>query len=684
MGVYAWAILAVGLLVIEFFIVRRNRNALSETESDSLKFSMGIIFLAGWCLVNLIRNYPPLMYSFKPGANLVFDLFASLLFLAGIFFVMATFFVSFPTLMRKLKRMNASDQFYALVRKLSNLPAGKDQITFLKSAVAAINSELYPEFYLIECRRKGDQSRIIERGSIEYDVEIDGRPHGRKYSEEDFKWNLYQTRCERRRNMTVVVKDDDKTVYRMMFYFRHPRLGFLYRENHELIESVLQSRIDSLNEVNSRENKILVSSRSNRLYEMISGEYDISEYLKKISPVIAETIDFDYISIAVLDSAVQNMHRYTYANVGGALMEKGICYPLKQTITQKAAQEKQMMISNSLETDFYRDDYHLYKSGFSSRLVYPLIGDDRAVRGVLILAAVKPGAFNKVADNELDFLNKPLCRMISFNTVSNLMKTLKKQVVSSFNLTFGLEENGVKESFYDHSARILSETLPATMCRIWGLDTSGTRLNPMGYYNLHDTPGRNYRHPDPVGLELLPRHRRAIEMGKALIINQSHEESRMDKPELEALGLPGMKSAILAPMKLSDRVLGIISVGEVRNWERRSLGTQELLYSQIISTIAALVFDLAQKSVRLDEYLRNAARTELGSQLYHTFREMPTKMASPLSAILGAAEIISKKVPREATELTRYNDMIIRSANTLMNEIRVFDELKKELGGKIS
>ncbi|NIP43850.1 MAG: hypothetical protein GWO41_15765, partial [candidate division Zixibacteria bacterium] len=426
-------------------------------------------------------------------------------------------------------------------------------------------------------------------------------------------------------------------------------------------------------------NRLEVEARQNRLFMENDRDSDIASYLQKVYPIVSEKVKFDYISVAVLDSAVQNMYRYTYAEVGGSLIERGICYPLKQTATLKAASETRMMVANTLESDFYRDDYHLYKSGFSSRLVYPVRDDSGHVLAVLTLAAVKPKAFNHLAESDLEFLNAPLCRVIEFNNVSSMMNTLKKQIVSSFSLTFGLENSPGLNDFYDRSARILAETLPATMCRIWGYDRSSNRLRPIGYHSLHHRATRTPDSKNEVELELMPRHKAAIKMGKAIIVNQSNPESNMGKSEIECIGLPGVKSAILAPMRLQNRISGIVSVGEVRNWERRSLGQQELLYSQIISTMAALVHEVDRKSLELNK--TNAALAEIGkqSQVYQTYPNLPSRISSRLSGIMGAAELMRRRMPEDARDMIRYNDIIIKGAERIAEEIRKFGELKNNI-----
>lgn len=312
-------------------------------------------------------------------------------------------------------------------------------------------------------------------------------------------------------------------------------------------------------------------------------------------------------------------------------------------------------------------------------MAYPIVDHSGRVRGVLTLAAVRPAMFRRITSSAMDFANHPLCSLIEFHNANKLMRDLKKQIVSGFNLTFGLKQKGLPGDFYGQTARILSETLPSTMCRIWGYDRDANRLTSLAYHHLRKDDEVILNKDSGIGLELMPRHKAAINMGKTLVINQNNPESRMDTNEVRALGLPGMKSAILAPMRLRDQTLGIVSVGELRNWQRHSFGPQELLYSQIIATIAALVSMVDHKERELTRFSRQISATEASSQLYNIFGDFPSRLSSPVSAILGASQIIGQNYSGGGDELARFNRIILKSANAIADELNKFRDVKQSL-----
>jgi len=126
-------------------------------------------------------------------------------------------------------------------------------------------------------------------------------------------------------------------------------------------------------------------------------------------------------------------------------------------------------------------------------------------------------------------------------------------------------------------------------------------------------------------------------------------------------------------------VLGIVSIGELRNWERRSFGPQELLYAQIIATITALVNQIDRKNRSLRCFSEKLGRLEASSQIYGAFTEFPSRLSSPISAILGASQIIGGKIPEDAVELIKYNNIIQKSADTIVRELNRFSDVKQSV-----
>jgi len=670
-----WAIITICCLILLRHLVNIKNHISRIYDSTMQKTVLCAAFLSIWAGVNFLRCFSPLQPKIGIMTDLMLYIISAVAFLAGLFFSLVAILEMIPVLRQW---MGKEKDIHNLAGKIAEIPLDISSDQFICKVSRMMADILMPVRIQITSFNGNDNPVEYETTTIQYIHKIEEKYYPNKITPGNLSCDVDQCSCRNHKNLMLDFSGGGYS-YRINFHLKWVSRYRLNQSRYETIQSVVDARLRTVGRLEATRAALDISASQNRLFETAGQVDDITAYLKKIYPIISETVACDYISIAVLDSSVQNMYRYTYTDVGGRLMERGICYPLKNTIALKAAREKSLLIANTLESDYYRDDYHLYKSGFSSRLVYPLINSRGYIRGILTLASVKPRVFNDVEPEHLHFINEPLCRLIEYNRVKNLMGDLKKQIGASFNLTFGLEQQGVPEDFYNQSARLLSETLPASMCRIWGYNQGRNCLEPLGQHSLHTESPDGEGVTDNVGLELLSCHKNAIEMGKAIIVNQANPDIYMDACEIRAMGLKGVKSAILAPMKLENRIMGIISIGEVRNWERRSLGPQELLYSQIISTITALAYDISKKNENLRKYARRVKEFDSLSQIYSTFSELPARLSSPVSSILGAAQLIRKKVPFEAGELSRYNDIILKGANTIVNELNKYDDIRNNL-----
>lgn len=669
-----WASVAIAFMLILWLLVRLRGRFFHIKERLFQKLGFGLVALSLWALANFFQHYAPIENLQNASLVLFLEIAGGISLMAGMFFCTVGLIGWFSLWRRNSPRFRLKRVFPTLVARLSAMDDCENPDHLIQAITRNIAEAFLPDFFTLE--------KFMENGKT---LMLDSRLPSEESKSKD---NNTLEPCEKNdvrsgyERIRLNFTDAELNRYALTCMFRIERGGFPEEINLRQVQEITNNRLKQLRQRNTERVKLRMAEFKNSMFNLADKSEDIVSYLKLVFPHLQDMIQCDYISVAVVDNAIQNMYRYSYIEVGGKLVENGICYPLARTSVLDTARKREMMVTGSLQSDFYRDDYHLYKSGFSSRLSYPLINMLGELKGVLTLAAVKPKAFDRVREEEVDLMNIAFCRLIDFHTVATMMTTLRKQIVSNFNLTFGLGEREISKDFFKQTARIVSETLPATLCRIWRYDRDRNSLNPMALHDLRGVDETLEKNTDGVILDRLPRHKSAIELGKALIINQSNPDYKMESPELQALGLPSLKSAILAPMRLNNRVTGIISVGEMRNWERRSLGGQELLYSQIISAITALAFDLRKRERSFSEMKSRLDNLENYSELYQTYFELPGKLASPVSAILGAAELISQKLPESDPDLERYNRIILKSARDVVANLKKYEDVRANLSTK--
>ena len=647
-------------------------------DHNNNRLLLGLCLIMFWAGQKLILSFNQLFSTFTAPVNLILELFSSIILLAGVFFTLT----SVLEIIQKYKRQKSflpGLNLEKLIRKIVELPFCDDCENYIHGAARIFARNLYPHFMIVENRTKNTGAVNLIRYEYGYQLDSDDqiRITRTPISENIIRdWEFTKKNVH---TLTFSFHRDSLTNYVIKMYFKKLNKNEIDLTVKNTIKKIIEQNLRSIHIITVKEKENAKIRYQNHMYAITGQSTEVADFLQEVTPSLSSLVPYEYISLSLIDNAVENMHRYSYTEIGGSLIERGICYPLKQTVTRKAALEKRLMVIGNLGSDFYRDDYHLYKCGYTSRLMLPITDSRGKISAVVTLASVTPGLYRTLSVDDLEFINQPFARMIEFHQTNKMMNTLRKQIGSSFSLAFSLEEKGAINEFYKETARVLSETLPATMCRIWGYDEESNSLRSLGYHNLHQSTDSSSDSDQMIGLELLPHHKRAIQMGKAIIVNQSNPECQMDEPEINALGIPGMKSAILAPMKLKERVLGVVSVGEIRNWERRSLGPQELLFAQIISTLTALVSALAVSNQKAENYSDRNRQLEQDAELYSIYNNLPVKLSSPISAILGSAQILNNNYGSDQSELNKFTKIIMRGAETIISELNKFDEIKHSL-----
>ena len=79
-----------------------------------------------------------------------------------------------------------------------------------------------------------------------------------------------------------------------------------------------------------------------------------------------------------------------------------------------------------------------------------------------------------------------------------------------------------------------------------------------------------------------------------MIVRQEEGSLCMDSKECGTLFFPGMKSACLVPIVLEHETLGMICVGEARNWQRQPFDSDKLSLLQALANEVAVVINNTQ------------------------------------------------------------------------------------------
>ncbi|MBM4465404.1 MAG: PAS domain S-box protein [Chloroflexi bacterium] len=234
----------------------------------------------------------------------------------------------------------------------------------------------------------------------------------------------------------------------------------------------------------------------------------------------------------------------------------------------------------------------------------------------------------------------------------------------------------------DQALSILAEKMTtsvgATFCRIALLDEINQTLTIQAAFAAHELDwdqglGRQ------VALADAPWHRRAIETNEVIILRQDDPPQAVSEPECRIALSEGIQSALLIPLAIGERALGVVSLGEMRSWERLPFTADRVRLCRAMANQAAIAIENARLLDAINEHrtdLQKLSVQLLSAQEEERRRlslELHDELGQALTAISFDLAAIEKELPPEPAPRIRE---ILAETSLLVNEV---DDQVREL-----
>ncbi len=124
-------------------------------------------------------------------------------------------------------------------------------------------------------------------------------------------------------------------------------------------------------------------------------------------------------------------------------------------------------------------------------------------------------------------------------------------------------------------------------------------------------------------LDRVPRFREVVRSGRPLLVRQELPETAF-RPEEQRLTADGdTKSALLVPLVLKERILGVIAVGEHRRWDRSPITPEKVDLCQAMASQAAVAIENAQlfKAMAEEQKRTEHILTDMADGVFTTNRQ---------------------------------------------------------------
>jgi transcriptional regulator with GAF, ATPase, and Fis domain len=388
----------------------------------------------------------------------------------------------------------------------------------------------------------------------------------------------------------------------------------------------------------------------------------IGELIPKLFQMFTDLVGAEYLSVASLDNSGENMVRYTIGSGGRMLLEQGVNRQTQGTDVFAVFENGRPII----EADIKANDRSGEQNGLflscdmRSKLVCPVKAGEKTI-GVLTLGHSWSGHFTGYHLHRVRQITDIIAGLMRREQLSLILETKEDHMLRLQLMQRQMVESPPTESFFNDACDLLTKRMKCTMARISLLDKDRNNLISQACRTIRKT-GNDLRANESIPMSLLPWHRTALDAKKLMLINQEDPESHMPPQESTSALLPNIKSAMLVPIMLNQKVRGMISVGEARNWNRRAFGAGDLIFARDMAAKCSVALRMKQLEIGAEKN-----REELNQMLLSggdVWPELCNRMKSPLTSIIGAVELLRMKCkPDEFSG--KYYDLILKSAGRI-------------------
>ncbi len=438
-------------------------------------------------------------------------------------------------------------------------------------------------------------------------------------------------------------------------------LGLAAKQN--LVSGRNKNRRDYISAV---ENMLRISQEANSL----------EEAFPKISTELKRVIDFDHISLALTTGSAQDMKRISIGSSGGVLVDR------KAGVAKagKIMRSGEVQIDRNIDLGENSSEDALFKAcGIKSRMVLPLWSQE-AVGGALSLGHKKQNFYSVNDAKWLRLFALTLSHILLEQRLKERLERKESLARSLYEFDKKLaEQEDLKTLLQDATSSITSD-LPKSFARVTLLSKDKDKLINWTVRQIR-SEGIDLKKEERFFLDDLPWHRLTLEAKRPMLINQDDPESLMPKKEAGLIMDEKVNSAYLVPLILNDKAVGIVSVGEMRTWDRQPFTEEETTFVKHKANQLCLALKkgiLHRTNEQLKERLKyfdkpkGAAKSR--AETYFGLSDLSYQIANPLTSIRGSAELLKLREPNLSTDSLKY----------LSNVENGVDRIQKTLEGFLS
>ena len=410
-----------------------------------------------------------------------------------------------------------------------------------------------------------------------------------------------------------------------------------------------------------------------QMQSIISMRKDVRRNIQNFHLLFNRASGAEYFSLAVLDKHRKNLRRYTVGMDRRILLENGACLPIENTQIEAVLANRRGLLIADIGSDSKNNVDSLFAScGQRCLLAVPIINYDRII-AVITLGHPKARFFGRRHQHRAEMLASIMAAAVESEIARQTIYERDRFLGAIAAFDSIVQNSSDMESVLKAATDLLIENIGTTMVRISVLNKTRTDLFTR---SLKSVRAFEDIRVDKAGIskEMTPWHQMAIEENRPLLINQKDPETFMNINEAGALVFEKMQSALIVPIVVNGITYGLITLGEMRNWDRFSYKPATITFCKEIATRigdAVKIFSLSRAIMKGREDDR-AGKFERPIDA-----DIRRELKSPLTNMRGSLDLLKLKGLSDTHEAGRIINTLEESTNRMISLLT--DETEKVL-----
>ncbi|MFH2036751.1 MAG: GAF domain-containing protein [Candidatus Zixiibacteriota bacterium] len=405
------------------------------------------------------------------------------------------------------------------------------------------------------------------------------------------------------------------------------------------IANIFSKRLDALVNINKLKFYEDNARYLARIKEIGFEKISIDKSFANLHGLFKSVTGAEYISLAIMDKNQNNFKRFTSGIDKKMLLEDGTRLPIKGTqIETVLNSQKAVFIDDVTPLANPHVEALFLNCNQRSLMAIPIVNSGRVI-GVMTLGHSQVGHFKRLDLKRCQLMAAAMAPMLEIEITRQLLAERDRYLSAIVSFDGIVEKCSTINEILKYGSQTILDNIRTSMVRISLLNKERTELQTHALQTIRPL-GNIHSEAVAISKELTPWHNMAIKEHRLMLINRMNNKTAIEKMEAESLLFENVQSALILPILSNGIVVGIITMGEMREWNRFSFEAPAIMFCrEIASKIGNAIknYQLSQNLININ----TETKTVLASQSDRM--SIVNDLKSPVTSLRGSLDLLKMK-----------------------------------------